>query len=385
MYLQLKPGREKNALQRHPWIFSGALQTCKGPVKNGALVSVRDSKGKFVAKGVFCESSQISVRLLTWDENEEIDQGFWTRIVDQAVAARPHAATRLLFAEADGAPGCIADRYGDWVVIQFLSLTSEIYREQILQAIIARVQPKGIFERSEGEGRKKEALEPRVGVVYGAEPPAHIEIEEEGVKILVDIREGQKTGYYLDQRESRKAIAAYAPGKTVLNAFCYTGSFGLHAARAGAAAVVNIDASAGALEMAKQNAEINGVSNQEYVAGDAFEVLRKYRDEGRKFDLVILDPPKFASNQKHVAKAARGYKDLNLLGMQLLNRGGVLATFSCSGAISAELFQKILFSAAVDAGRPAQIIERLTQSADHPVLLTFPESEYLKGALVRVN
>ena len=396
----LKSGREKPVRNRHPWIFSGAIQRVEGAVENGDLVRVTDSRGRFLACGYFNRRSQIVVRLLTWDPDESVDRGFWRRRLAQARAGREHLAQdpatdayRLVHAEADGLPGLVVDRYGDWLVVQCLTLGMARWRDEIVSLLADPAQyppggsspPSGIYARDDADVRKKEGLPLETGLLWGADPPALHEIVEAGRRFLVDLRGGHKTGFYLDQRPNRLKAAAYCAGADVLNLFAYTGSFGVYAGQAEARSVVNVDSSAEALALAEKNLALNGCAPQEMVTGDAFQVLRAYRDQERRFDLVILDPPKFATSRAQVLDASRGYKDINLLALQLLRPGGHLITFSCSGLVSADLFQKIVFGASVDAGREVQIVERLAQGGDHPVLLTFPESAYLKGLICRVK
>jgi 23S rRNA (cytosine1962-C5)-methyltransferase len=396
----LKPGRDKPVRNRHPWIFSGAIQRVEGSLQDGDLVRVTDSNGQYLATGYLNRRSQIVVRLLTWDPDEKVDGLFWRRRLAQAGDGRLHLAQnpstdayRLVYAEADGLPGLVVDRYGDWLVVQCLTLGMARRRDEIVSMLADPAQyppggalpPAGIYGRDDADVRKKEGLPLEAGPLWGAEPPALLEISEEGRRFLVDLRKGHKTGFYLDQRCNRRKAAAYCAGADVLNAFAYTGGFGVYAGQAGARSVVNVDTSAEALSLAERNLALNGCQPQEMVVGDVFQVLRGYRDQGRRFDLVILDPPKFAASQAQVTDASRGYKDINLLALQLLRPGGHLVTFSCSGLVSADLFQKIVFGASVDAGRDAQIVEWLAQGPDHPVLLTFPESAYLKGLICRVR
>ena len=389
----LKQGREKSVNNRHPWIFSGAISRVEGNPANGDVVDVWNSRARFIARGIYNEKSQIRVRLLTWHPNDLIDSDFWRRRLRRAVAGRQALimdqstdAYRLVHAEADGVPGFIADQYGTWIVVQFLSMAVERYRSTILDILVDLVAPQGIYERSDGESREKEGLVPVTGPVWGEVPPDFIEIMENGHTFLVDIKLGQKTGFYLDQRENRQKAVKYFANKEILNAFSYTGAFAVYAAQAGAKRIINVDTSESAMQTAERNMRRNGFGDREdsYAVADAFEIMRAYRDNNWKFDVIILDPPKFANSKRHVEKATHGYKDINLLGMKLVKRGGVLITFSCSGAVSTDLFQKVLFGAAVDAGRHVQIIERLSQGSDHPVLLTYPESEYLKGVVCRV-
>ena len=389
----LKKDREKSVLNKHPWLFSGAINRLEGNPESGDVVDVWNSKARFVARGIYNEKSQISVRLLTWNPNDPIDEEFWRRRISRAVAGRltlkqdqSTNAYRLVYSEADGVPGFIADLYGTWLVVQFLSLAAEKNRKFILNTLLDLVEPQGIYERSDSDSREKEGLVPVTGPVWGEIPPDLIEIIENGLTFQVDVKLGHKTGFYLDQRENRMRASKYFAGKEVLNAFAYTGAFSVYAARAGATRVINVDSSERSLQIAENNMLRNGFNGREdvYSAADVFDVLRAYREAGWKFDVIVLDPPKFAHSKRNVEKASHGYKDINLLAMKLLKRGGILITFSCSGVVSSDLFQKILFGASLDASRTVQIIERLSQGSDHPVLLTCPESEYLKGLVCRV-
>ncbi len=389
----LKKGREKSVKNRHPWLFSGAINRVEGNPANGDVVDVWNSRARFVARGIYNEKSQIRVRLLTWNPNDPIDEIFWKRRISRAIVgrhqlkqARDTNAYRLIYSEADGVPGFIADLYGTWVVVQFLSLAAEKHRRVILNTLVDLVEPQGIYERSDVESREKEGLVPVAGPAWGEVPPELIEIIENGHSFLVDVALGHKTGFYLDQRENRRKAAKYFAGKEILNAFCYTGAFSVYAAQVGAGRIINVDSSERALNLAERNMRRNGFGEREdvYAGADVFEFLRAYQENRFKFDVVILDPPKFARSKHQIKKATSGYKDINLLAMKLLKRGGILITFSCSGAISPDLFQKVLFGAAVDAGRTVQIIEPLSQGTDHPILLTCPETAYLKGFVCRV-
>jgi 23S rRNA (cytosine1962-C5)-methyltransferase len=389
----LKRGREKPVLNRHPWIFSGAIKNIEGECADGDIVTVVDSRGSFLARGYLNRRSQITVRLLSWIEEETIDRGFFRHRLEQAIAIRRPLqedqttnAYRLVNAESDFLPGLVVDRYNEYLVIQFLTLGIERRKREIVSLLGELLPCRGIYERSDVEVRDKEGLPLATGLLAGQERPALVHIIENGHRFIVDIKQGQKTGFYLDQRENRQKLARYCCGKTVLNCFAYTGAFAVYAAGAGAKKVVNVESSAEALKLAQRNMALNGFDGRddEYVEGDVFQVLRQYRDEGRSFDLIVLDPPKFAYSQSQVQAACRGYKDINLLAMQMLRPGGILFTFSCSGLVSPELFQKVVFGASVDAGRNVQIIEKLTQGFDHPILLSFPESEYLKGFICRV-
>jgi len=387
----LKPGREKPVLRRHPWVFSGAVARVEDHPQDGDVVDVVAADGQFLARGYLNRRSQIVVRIVSWEETEPIDDEFWRLRLRASIGRREGmlaqgGACRLVHAESDGLPGLIVDRYGAFLVVQFLTLGMDCRRDLLVQGLVDLVEPQGVFERDDEEVRRKEGLPTRTGVLWGEEPAERLEISEGGLRFLVDIRQGQKTGFYLDQRENRRRLLRYAEGREVLNGFAYTGAFGVYALQGGAQHVVNLDASAQALEMAKDNYALNdwGEDRAEFVTGDVFRVLRKYRASQRTFDLIILDPPKFAHRAGEVTAATRGYKDINLLAFQLLREGGILFTFSCSGLVSPDLFQKVVFGAGLDAQREVQIVERLTQSPDHPVLLSFPESEYLKGLVCRV-
>jgi 23S rRNA (cytosine1962-C5)-methyltransferase len=389
----LKRGREKPVLNRHPWIFSGAIKNIEGECTDGDIVTVVDSRGSFLAQGYLNRRSQITVRLLSWIEEETIDRSFFRHRLEQAIAVRRPLqedqatnAYRLVNAESDFLPGLVVDRYNEYLVIQFLTLGIERWKREIVSLLGELLPCRGIYERSDVEVREKEGLPPTTGLLAGQERPALVHIIENGHRFIVDIKQGQKTGFYLDQRDNRQKLTRYCRGKTVLNCFAYTGAFAVYAAGAGAKKVVNVESSAEALRLAQRNMALNGFDGREdeYIEGDVFQVLRQHRGEGRSFDLIVLDPPKFAYSQSQVQAACRGYKDINLLAMQMLRPGGILFTFSCSGSISPELFQKVVFGASVDAGRGVQIIEKLTQGFDHPILLSFPESEYLKGFICRV-
>ena len=391
--ITLKRGRERPIQQRPPWIFSGAVREADG--EPGGLVDVRDSEGAFLARGYYNPHSQIAVRLLTWDEDEAIDTAFWRRRLEAAIGARAGLAERekltawrLAHAESDGLPGLIVDRYGDWLVLQSLTGGIEAAKPVLVELLVELLHPKGIYERSDADVRLKEGLAISVGVLWGEPPPEMLVIEEYGLRYPVDIVAGHKTGFYLDQRESRRWLleGKAARDAEVLNAFSYTGAFGVCAASAGARRIVNVDTSQPALDLARQALALNGLEGveTEYLCADVFSQLRNDRAEGRAFDLIILDPPKFAHSARDMERAARGYKDINLLALQLLRPGGTLVTFSCSGLVDPDLFQKIVFAARLDAGRQAQIVGWLGQPADHPVLLSFPEGRYLKGLVCRV-
>ncbi len=391
----LKRSRAKPVLQRHPWVFSGAIQRVEGDAEDGDVVDVRDAGGNWLARGTLNRRSQIAVRLLTWRQDEPVDPAFWQRRLERAIAARQAlagdlttTAYRLVHAESDYLPGLIVDRYGEWLVVQFLTLGVERWKELLVDSLVGLADGvRGVYERSDVDVRAKEGLPQRTGPLWGEEPPELVEVLENGHRFLVDVRQGHKTGFYLDQRENHARLPAFCDGAEVLDVFAYTGGFGVYAMGGGAFQVTLVESSAPALDLARRNLVLNGLGRRgaEYVEGDVFSVLRGYRAQGRRFDVAVLDPPKFAHSERDVERAARAYKDVNLLAFRLLRPGGVLFTFSCSGAVSADLFQKIVFGAAVDAERDAQIVGYLAQGADHPVALTFPQGAYLKGLICRLR
>lgn len=393
--LFLKPGRDKPVVKRHPWIFSGAIKRFEGDLQPGDLVAVRAAGGDYLATAYVNRRSQIQGRIVTWDANEAIDDAFWRERLVRALALREElqlsaetTAYRLINAEADGLPGLVVDKYGDYLVMQCLTAGIDSRKEMLAALLVDLLQPTAIIDRSDAPVRKKEGLSLTTGLLYGDAIPEEVIITENGLKFAVDLLGGHKTGFYLDQRDNRALACArrFVAGGDVLNVFAYTGGFGVYAAVNGARSVVHVDSSAEIIAQAQANMQRNGYHRRqdEYIVADAFQLLRDYRDSGRQFDTIILDPPKFAHSQRDTNKATRGYKDLNWLAFRLLRPGGTLATFSCSGLISADLFQKVVFGAVIDAERDAQIVHTMTQSADHPVLLSFPESAYLKGLLCRV-
>jgi 23S rRNA (cytosine1962-C5)-methyltransferase len=389
----LKAGAEKAVRRRHPWLFSGAIAYCDEQPASGETVDVLADDGTWLARGAWSPTSQIRVRLWTWREDEPIDAAWLRARVARALAARGPAALdaatacRLVHAESDGLPGIVVDRYADVLVLQLLSAGAEVWRDALVAALRELVPGAAtLYERSDVDVREKEGLPPVTGLLAGAEPPPLVTITESAYRFLVDVRAGHKTGFYLDQRDNRAAVAALAAGREVLNCFSYTGGFGVAALAGGAARVTDVETSAPALALARQAHELNGLDAGRYeqLEGDVFRVLRTFRDSRRRFDLIVLDPPKFAESKHQLEGAARGYKDINLLACKLLRPGGLLVTFSCSGVLDRELFQKIVADAALDAGRDAQIVARLAQGADHPVALTFPEGDYLKGLVCRM-
>jgi 23S rRNA (cytosine1962-C5)-methyltransferase len=390
----LQPGKERPVLQRHPWVFSGAVARVQGYVGQGDAVDICAASGEWLARGTWSAASQIRARIFSWQPDEPLDEALLRRRIERAVDGRRRLglldmteACRLVYAESDGLPGLIVDRYGDYLVLQILTQGIAARQAQVVAILAELLAPRGIYERSDADMREKESLPVADGVLWGAEPPEQLELQlAGGLAGLVDLRSGQKTGAYLDQAHNRLRVAAYSAGCEVLDCFCYTGGFTVAAARAGAAQITAVDSSAPALELVRANLAANqsGGAQVETIAADVFRLLRQYRYEERRFDLIILDPPKFAHAQGQIERATRGYKDINLIAMQLLRPGGILATFSCSGLVSTDLFQKVVFGAALDARRDVQVIERLTQAPDHPLLLTFPEGEYLKGLICRV-
>jgi 23S rRNA (cytosine1962-C5)-methyltransferase len=387
----LKKGREKSLKRRHPWLFSGAIEKVVGRPGVGDTVEIRDSSAKPLGRAAYSPKSQIRARIWTFNPEEEVDVGFFRARIERALAlrealpARRHTnALRLIYGESDGLPGLIVDRYADVLVAQFLAAGVERWRDPILDLLSELTACEAIFERSDAEVRKLEALPPRVGFARGNRNASRCPIVEYGLNFRVDVEQGQKTGFFLDQRENRQRVRELAVGREVLDGFCYTGGFSIAALAGGAKRVTAIESSAPALDVARDNLAANPLDQGkiDFVQGDVFTQLRTLRDRGARFNMVILDPPKFAPTAAQVRNAARAYKDINLLAFKLLAPGGLLVTFSCSGGVSAELFQSIVAGAALDAGADAKIIERFGAAADHPIALEFPEGEYLKGLLV---
>ena len=387
----INAGRDKSLLRRHPWIFSGAVKSVDAGTASGDAVRVKADDGRFLATAAYSEKSQIIARVLSFDEHEVIDAAFYRRQIKTAVARRsPLTATtnamRLIHGESDGLPGLVADRYGDVIVLQLLTAGIDPQRELLATLLMEETAATTIYERSDADVRELEGLPVRNGLIAGQPLPGETVIKENGMTIAVDIAHGHKTGFYLDQRDSRVLTKSLAANADVLNCFCYTGTMSVAALAGGAKSVLSIDSSEPSLEMAAHNVQLNGqdMTRAEWLDADVFQALRKLRDQAKSFDLIILDPPKFAPTAHHAEKAARAYKDINLLALKLLRPGGYLMTFSCSGGINADLFQKIVAGAALDAHVDAQIIKRLGAGADHPVALNFPEGDYLKGLLLRV-
>jgi len=389
----LKKGKEKAVLHRHPWVFSGAVERVNGKPQNGDIVRLLDAKGNFMAYGFYNDQSRVALRLLEWDESVEVNEHWFREQVAVAVASRSSLlgdgltnTCRLIFSESDYLPGLIVDKYAGHLAVQVL--TSGI--EKVLPVIINELQrllsPESIFDKSDASSRGHEGMETLNVAIAGSHPPDRVEVIENGIRYNINIAEGQKSGFYCDQRDNRKILASYAKGKKVLDCFCYTGGFTLNCLQNGAASVTAVDSSVLALDTLKENVLLNKLDPAKVTAipSDVNKQLRKFREEGELFDIVILDPPKYAPSRSALGKASRAYKDLNRLGMSLLNRGGLLATFSCSGAMNMETFKQVLAWAALDAGKQVQFIYQFCQPEDHPVRASFPEGEYLKGLLCRV-
>lgn len=388
--LLLKPGRHASLKRGHPWLFSGAIADTPRGTEAGALVRVVSSDRRPVALGFFNPRTDIAFRLLTTDTGSLLDAAFWQRRIQSALALRSRVvpprttAYRLINAEGDFMPGLIVDRYGDYLVLSVETQGMERLREELIDILRREVQPRGIYERSDGSARRREGLPARVGAAWGAAPPASLEITENGIAFEVDIVSGQKTGFFLDQRPNRMALETLSAGADVLNCFSYTGAFSLYCLRGGARRVISVEASLPANEAARRNLARNGYPLEPHpvVQADVFDYLRA-GDE--TFDLVILDPPAFARSRSDVRGAERGYKDINLRAAHRVREGGLLATFSCSNHIERELFEKIVLSAVSDAGRTARLLAVFSAGPDHPTNLAHGEGRYLKGMLLSLD
>jgi 23S rRNA (cytosine1962-C5)-methyltransferase len=388
----LKKGKEKAVLQRHPWVFSGAIEKVKGKPANGDVIRLTDGQGRFMAYGFYNHESRVAVRLLEWNEAVTVDENWFRRKVATAIASRGYILNeqtntcRLIFSEADYLPGLIADKYGDYLSLQILTTGIENNKAIIIDELQRLLQPKGIFDKSDAGSRAHEGLDTINEVLSGSPPPELVEVKENELTYGINIAEGQKSGFYCDQRDNRRILAAHAKGKTVLDCFSYTGGFTLNALQAGATQVTSVDSSALAIETLKKNIVLNGLDagKHQAIQSDVNKQLRRFKEEGQMFDIIVLDPPKYAPSRSALDRASRAYKDLNRIGMQLLNSGGLLATFSCSGAMDMETFKQVLAWAALDAGKQVQFIYQFCQPEDHPVRSSFPEGEYLKGLLCRV-
>ncbi len=392
--IYLNVGREKSLLRRHPWVFSKAVNKIKGKPMLGETVDIFDSKGKWLAKGAYSPDSQIRVRVWSFDEHQHIDRDFFLQKLSNAQARRDWfiaqgklTGYRLIAGESDGLPGITIDKYDNFIVCQLLSAGADFHRYTLVDCLKELYPGCHIYERSDVDVRKKEGLEPTTGWLTEPQDSTECIIEEHGIKIHVDVANGHKTGFYLDQRDSRVAAGKYGKGKTVLNCFSYTSTFSLHCAANDAEKVINVDVSQAALDMGKRNLALNSLSDKqvEFIKEDVFKLLRRYREEKQSFDMIILDPPKFVESKAQLTGACRGYKDINMLAMQLLKPGGTLLTFSCSGLMDASLFQKVVADAALDAKRNVYFVERLQQAADHPIASNYPEGYYLKGLVCQVE
>ncbi|PMH46475.1 23S rRNA methyltransferase [Vibrio sp. 10N.286.49.B3] len=392
--IYLVKGRDKSLRRQHPWVFSRGIQRIEGEPELGETIDVFANDGQWLAKAAYSPNSQIRARVWSF-KKQDIDKAFFVQRIKDAQLLREDiierdglTGYRLIAAESDGLPGITIDKYQDFLVCQLLSAGAEYQKSTLIEALIECFPSCNIYERSDVSVRKKEGLEETMGVLHGDEPPKSVVIEENGIKINVDIKGGHKTGFYLDQRDSRQQAMKYCHEKEVLNCFSYTGGFGLYALKAGASRVINADVSQPALDTAKTNAELNGfdISKKRavFLNADVFKLLREYRDQGTKFDVVIMDPPKFAESKAQLNGACRGYKDINMLAMQILKPGGTLLTYSCSGLMDQPLFQKIIADAALDAKRSVKFIERFEQAADHPTDTAYPEGFYLKGFACKV-
>jgi 23S rRNA (cytosine1962-C5)-methyltransferase len=370
-------------------MFSGALEPLAAVPDPGETVRVLDGHGRFLGWAAWSGESQIRLRFWSFDERETIDRDFFRRRLQRAIQLRAGMAQagdamRLVHGESDGLPGLVIDRYGEVLVMQLLSAGPEAWRDVLCDELQALTGVRAIYERSDADVRELEGLPQRSGLLRGELPPT-TDITEYGLRYRVNVAEGQKTGFYLDQRANRQRIGALAHDADVLNCFCYTGGFSLAALRGDARSVVSVDSSGDALDAARINLGLNDLPAEraEWVEADVFQYLRLLRDKGRSYDLIVLDPPKFAPTAQHVERASRAYKDINLWAMKLLRPGGHLATFTCSGGMTADLFQKVVAGAAWDARADMQAIGRFTADVDHPVSLNFPEGDYLKGLLLR--
>ncbi len=389
----LKPKRAQPFFGRHPWVFAGAIDRVEGDPADGAVVDLRSSAGNFVARGLYNGRSKIRTRLYSWDPDAPLDRDFFTARLAKAVALRhdvlklntgPQSAYRVAFSESDVLSGMVVDRFADYLTVQFTSLALGERRQLVADVLTELLAPKGIYLRTEKGIGQLEGLELHDGMLSGEAPPPELLIEENGLRFAVNVTEGQKTGYYLDQRDNRLAVGKLAAGRRVLDAFCYSGGFGVYAARGGASMVECVDASEPALKLAERNAALNGLGNLTVTQADVFNYLGKLVSEGRKYDLVVLDPPKFARNRAAVPKALQGYRKLHQHAMKLLDRDGVLVSCCCTGLITSEVLEGLIAQVAIDSKRELQILERRGPAPDHPTSVTCPEATYLKCLISRV-
>jgi len=389
----LKKGKEKAVLQRHPWVFSGAIERVKVSPNNGDIVKLINAKGDFMAYGFFNDQSRVALRLLEWDENIVVDDTWFREKVGQAVKSRADILAdgntntcRLIFSESDYLPGLIVDKYNNHLAVQILTSGIENVMPVIIDELNSLLKPESIFDKSDASSREHEGLQTANVALTLNSPPENVEVKENGIVYNINIAEGQKSGFYCDQRDNRKILASYAKGKKVLDCFSYTGGFSLNSLLNGASSVTSVDSSALAIETLRENIKLNNLDAAKHIAiqSDVNKQLRAFREQEEKFDIIVLDPPKYAPSRSALDRASRAYKDLNRLAMLLLNDGGLLATYSCSGAMNMETFKQVLAWAALDAGKQVQFIYQFCQPEDHPVRASFPEGEYLKGLLCRV-
>jgi 23S rRNA (cytosine1962-C5)-methyltransferase len=383
----LKKKKHIDIVRGFPWIYDNEIARVEGDFSPGDIVDIYDVTNTFLGRGYINPKSKITVRILTRKE-EDIDKSFFFKRILQAWEYRKRLvdtrSCRVVFGEADMIPGLIVDKFEDILVIQTLALGIDRFKDTIVEVLDEILQPRGIYERNDVPVREVEGLPQKKGFLKGVFD-TKVEIEENGLRIIVDVENGQKTGYFLDQRENRNALKGIVEGAEVLDTFCYTGSFALHAVKFGASKVIAIDSSVQALELARKNAELNEFDKRiEFIEGNAFDILREFYKDGRTFDVIILDPPAFAKSQRHIEGAVRGYKEINLRAIKMIREGGFLVTCSCSQHITPEIFQQIIDSARIDANRMLRLVEFRTQAKDHPILLSYPESLYLKCGIYQV-
>ena len=382
----LRKTRETRVRGGHPWIYASEIEKVDGAFENGDIVDVADFRGKFIGRGFYNPQSQISLRILTRND-EPCDRGFFARRIQDAWDYRKllcdPMSCRLIYSESDFLPGLVVDKFADVLVLQSLSLGIECIKEMLCDLLMEIVQPSGIWERSDVPVRRLEGLEQTTGLLRG-EVPDEVDMVENGIHFLVDVKHGQKTGFFLDQKQNRAALEPLCRDARVLDCFCHNGSFALHAAKYGASSVLGVDISEEALAVARRNAEINGFDNVTFEAHNCFDLLRDLTDAGEKFDLVILDPPAFTKNKAAVQSAIRGYKEINLRGLKLVRPGGFLVTCSCSQHVLPEMFQEVINQAARDAKKRIRLVEFRTQGYDHPILPQSVETKYLKTMIIQV-
>ena len=384
----LLPGMEKRVLTYHPWIFRSDIARVEGNYLPGDIVDIRSSKGRFLARGYYNPNSQIALRIMTYREDEPVGRDLIFRRIHEAVEYRRTFADlrscRLVFAESDRLPALIVDAFGEILVVQCLALGMERFKQDVVDALVEELHPKGIWERNDVPVRKLEGLEMTTGLLYG-EVPDRVQMTENGVKFWVDVKEGQKTGFFLDQKENRAAIAPFVKDRSVLDCFTHTGSFALHAAKYGAREVIGVDISEYACLFAAENARLNGLEDRvRFVTANAFDLLSEQSREGKKYDTVILDPPAFTKSRSTVSSAIRGYKEINLRAMKMIAKGGYLITCSCSQHVLPEMFREMLLDAARDAKVLFRQVEFRTQGKDHPILPCAQETQYLKCGIYQV-